>query len=236
MIEMEARRWLADYTATYVERDVRQVSNIENVDHFARFVALAAGRTAQEVNHSSLGSDTGVSHNTIRSWLAVLEASFLLFRAKPWIRNLRKQLVKSPKLHFVDSGLACSLLGIRNANDLRHHPHRGAFFESWVASEIYKCRVPGGAAADIFHFREFRGLEVDILLQVTDRLVACETKSAETYDASFSKTLDHFESLTERLNPTPVIEKRTVFGGDRGQRRKDVSILSWRKIHTAQWQ
>lgn len=232
---LEARRWLADYTATYIERDVRQISNVENLEAFTRFVALAAGRTGQEINLTSLGSDVGVSHNTARAWLSVLEASFLVFRAKPWLRNLRKQLVKSPKLHFLDSGLICSLLGIRTPEELRHHPLRGAIFESWVTSEIRKHLVNSGSGADLFHFRESRGLEVDILLQLPDRIIACEAKSAETYDPSFSRTLDRFEALLGRLNSPPLTEKRVVFGGPRGQRRKDVTVLSWRKIHAADW-
>ena len=137
---LDAQVWHAGYITTYVERDVRQLKAVGDLEAFAAFVQLAAGRTAQTVNLSSLGGDAGVSHNTARSWLSVLEASYLLHRLPPWHRNLKKRLTKAPKLHFIDSGLLCHLLGIRSVEALRHHPLRGAIFESWVVSEVLKAR------------------------------------------------------------------------------------------------
>lgn len=119
--------------ATYVQRDVRQVLNVTDLDAFTSFVRLAAGRTEQELNLSGLGADAGISHNTARSWISVLERSFPVFKLPPRVRNTRKRMVKAPKLHFVDTGLACSLLGIRSSEQLATHPLRGAVFESWVA-------------------------------------------------------------------------------------------------------
>ncbi|NQU65699.1 MAG: ATP-binding protein, partial [SAR324 cluster bacterium] len=139
-----AHQWLADYTATYIQRDVRQVINVGDLQNFTRFLKLCAGRTAQEINLSTLGNDAGVAHNTIRSWLSVLETSYIIHRLPAWHANIRKQIVKAPKLHFFDSGLVCYLLGIHEPEQLRHHPHRGAIFESWVVSEIYKYSVHSG--------------------------------------------------------------------------------------------
>ena len=158
-----AHQWLADYTATYVQRDVRQVINVGDLQTFASFLRLCAGRTAQEINLSAVGNDVGVSHNTVRSWLSVLETSYIVHRLQAWHTNIRKQVVKAAKLHFFDSGLVCYLLGIREPEQLRFHPLRGAIFESWVFSEIYKGCVHRGVQPSLFHYREARGLEVDLL-------------------------------------------------------------------------
>ena len=227
--------WLGNYLRTYIERDVRQVSDIGNLEAFSRFVVLAAGRTAQEVNFSSLGGDVGVSHNTIRAWTSVLEASFLVLRLPAWHRNLRKQLVKSPKLHFVDSGLVCHLLGIRSPDDLRHHPLRGAIFESWIASEIYKHRVHRGEHAGMYHFRQNRGLEIDLILQVSQTLIACEVKSAATIDRSFFRPLQKFDILLEQMADRPKVIKRLVFGGDETHKRTEADCVGWQTLHGQRW-
>ncbi len=145
------------YTTTYVQRDVRQVINVGDLQIFTGFLNLCAGRTAQEVNLSALGNDAGVSQNTARAWLSVLETSYLIHRLPAWHTNIRKQVVKAPKLHFFDSGLVCYLLGIREPEQLRLHPLRGAIFESWVVSEIYKSFVHSGLQPSLFHYREARG-------------------------------------------------------------------------------
>jgi len=173
-------RWLADYTTTYVQRDVREVLNVGDLQAFTTFLQLCAGRTAQEVNLSSLGADAGVSHNTAKSWLSVLEASFICFRVPAWHRNLGKRLRKAAKLHFVDSGLACRLLGIRTAEQLIHHPLRGAIFESWVASEAYKARAHRGLDPSLFHLREDRGAEIDLVVEAADEFLLVEAKSGAT--------------------------------------------------------
>jgi len=166
------KRWLADYVATYVERDVRQIANVSDLGAFSNFLRLCAAHTAQEVNLTALGADAGVSYNTAKAWLSILETSFLIVRCRAWHRNIRKQLVKRPKLHFLDSGLACHLLGIRGAEELRHHPLRGAIFESWVAGEIQKHHTHRGRRPMLFHYREFRGAEIDLLLQSGTDLIA----------------------------------------------------------------
>ena len=227
--------WLSNYLRTYIERDARQLSNIGDLEAFSRFVALAAGRTAQEVNLSGLGGDAGVSHNTVRAWMSVLEASFLVFRLPAWHPNLRKQLVKSPKMHFVDSGLVCHLLGIRSADELRHHPLRGAIFESWVAAEVYKHRVHRGEHAGMYHFRQSRGLEIDLILQAGQTLVACEVKSASTIDRSFFRPLQQFDILLERMARRPRVTKRLVFGGGSSQKRTEVDCVGWQALHEQRW-
>ncbi len=232
---LNARRWLENYLLTYVERDLRQISAIGDLAAFANFMALAAGRSAREFNSSAIGGDAGVSHNTVRAWMSVLEASFIVFRLPAWHGNLRKQLRKTPKLYFVDSGLACRLLGIRSAEELRRHPLRGEIFESWVAAEIFKHRTHRGEAGGMFHFRAARGPEVDIVVRKGFSLIGCEVKSAATMDGSFLRPLHRLEELIEGTPESGALSKRLVFGGDRGQKRSQVECIPWREIHQKDW-
>ena len=152
-------QWLADYVATYVQRDVRQQLNVGDLRAFAGFLRLCAGGTASEMHLSRLGADAGVSHNTAKAWLSVLEASYILFRLPGWHPTVRKQVVKSAKLHFVDSGLACYLLGLQEPEQLRTHPLRGAVFESWVAADVLKQAAHHGVPHRMFHYRDATGLD-----------------------------------------------------------------------------
>ena len=228
-------RWLADYIATYIERDVRQIANVSDLGAFSNFLRLCAAHTAQEVNLSALGADAGVSHNTARAWLSILQTSFVVMLSPAWHRNIRKQLVKRPKLHFLDSGLACHLLGIRNPGELRHHPLRGAIFESWVVSELYKHHTHRGHQPTLHHYRESRGAEIDLLLESGNRLIACEAKSGATLHTSFLDHLRRFAERTHTLSPRPDLDLRLIYGGDRKQRRSDVDCLGWRQIHEMEW-
>ncbi|MEW6221480.1 MAG: ATP-binding protein [Thermodesulfobacteriota bacterium] len=225
-----AHQWLADYTTTYVQRDVRQVVNVGDLNAFAGFLRLCAGRTAQEINLSVLGSDAGVSHNTARAWLSVLEASYLVHRLPAWHTSIRKQIVKTPKLHFFDSGLVCYLLGIREPEQLRLHPLRGAIFESWVVSEIYKARVHRGWQPDLFHYREARGPEIDLLVGDEGGVTAVEIKSGATVAPDFFTSLDRFSARLADLGRAQPARLRVVYGGDDSQERSRATVLSWRHL------
>ena len=225
---LDPERWYADYVTTYVERDVRQVKEIGDLRTFRTFVMLAAGRTAQEINLSSLGSDAGVSHNTARAWLSVLEASYITISASAWHRNVRKQLVKAPKLHFLDTGLACNLLGIRDPDHLRTHPLRGALFESWVAGEIVKALVHRGRHPDLKHYRESRGIEIDILTEQSGILHLIECKSGATIDPSFFKPLAGFAEAGQ-LTATEV-SPALVYGGAESHPRRRIPVYAWSDI------
>ncbi|MPY86340.1 MAG: DUF4143 domain-containing protein [Luteitalea sp.] len=227
--KVPANEWLADYVTTYVERDVRQVLNIGDLVAFTQFVRLCAGRTATEVNFSSLGSDAGVSHNTARGWLSVLETGFLCFRAPAWRSNVRKQQIKAPKLHFFDSGLACSLLGITSPDQLRHHPLRGQLFESWVASEIYKAQAHRAVSPRLFHYRDAKGLEVDVVAETGAGLAAVEAKSGATVASDFLKPLQRFLPDAEDLRRILIV------GGEETRRRGGIRVVSWRQIQSVDW-
>jgi predicted AAA+ superfamily ATPase len=227
--------WLADYLATYVQRDVRQVLDVSDLDAFTAFLRLVAGRTGQELNLSNLGGDAGVSHNTARSWISVLETSFLVFRLPPWVRNPRKRVIKAPKLHVVDTGLACSLLGIRSPEQLRVHPLRGALFESWVASEILKARLHRRRSADLFHLRETRGVELDLVVEGAERVIGVEVKSGATLASDFFGALREMPELVARAGEGRAPEARLVYGGAEAQRRSGVEVVPWSGIQEVDW-
>ena len=225
-----ARQWLADYTATYVQRDVRQVINVGDLQTFSEFLKLCAGRTAQEINLSKLGNDAGVSHNTVRAWLSILETSYIVHRLPAWHVNIRKQVVKAPKLHFFDSGLTCYLLGIRDPGQLRHHPLRGAIFESWVVAEIYKSSVHSGFQPGLYHYREVRGPEIDLVIAQAEALMTVEIKSGATVTRDFFKNLKKFSGRMKGAGKTRPVHNHIVYGGADSQRRSDAHVLSWRDI------
>jgi hypothetical protein len=223
-------RWLADYVATYVQRDVRQVLNVGDLMSFTTFLRLCAGSTGQELNLSRLGADAGISQPTAKAWLSVMESSFLCFRLESWHTNLRKRLVKAPKLHFYDTGLVCHLLGIRNAQQLETHPLRGAIFEMWVASEVMKMHLHQGLEASAFHYREVSGAEVDLVLQDSGRTRLVEFKSGRTIDASWLKPLMGAKEALEAGSPGQAFEPILVYGGDQQQVRSGVQIRPWDHI------
>ncbi|UCC75243.1 MAG: ATP-binding protein [Gemmatimonadota bacterium] len=232
---LHPHRWLADYTSTYVQRDVRQILKVTDLEAFTSFLRLVAGRTANELNLSSLGGDAGVTHPTARAWVSVLATSFICVRLAAWHRNVRKQTVKSPKLHFLDTGLACHLLGVTEPDQLRHHPLRGALFESWVVSEVMKSRAHRGLPESLFHFRTAKGLEADLLIEEGDRLTAVEAKSAATVASDFFTPLKRLAADVERQLPHLEFDARVVFGGDTAQRRSDATVIPWRQLHDHRW-
>lgn len=223
-----AQQWLADYTATYIQRDVRQITQVTDLNSFTNFMKLCSGSTAQEINLSRLGSDAGISHNTAKSWLSILEAAWLIYRLPAWHRNIRKQIVKAPKLHFIDTGLVCYLLGIRSSDELRHHPLRGAIFESWVASELQKFKYhQNKQILSIYHYRESRGLEIDLLVDTEKDLNLIEIKSASTLNSSFFKNLKQF--INQMDNPNSC-KPFLVYGGEDNYKRQGVEVVSWKSL------
>lgn len=224
--------WLGDYASTYVERDVRQLLQVGDLRTFSAFLALAAGRTGQELNASSLSGDVGVSVNTVRAWLSVLEASYLITLVPAWHPNHRKQVIKAPKLHFLDTGLACHLLGIQTHGQLASHPLRGALFESWVVSEVMKSRLHAGLPPRLFHYREPRGPEVDLLVQSASGWILTEVKSGSTVDGSFFQGM---EDLANRLKDAQPVQRRLLYGGDSSNVRQGVQVVAWAEIQNQLW-
>ena len=222
---LEPRQAYADYIATYVERDVRQVGEIRNVSSFQRFVRLCAGRVGQLVNLSSLGSDAGVSHVTARHWLTLLEASYIAFRLSPLHTNIRKRLVKSPKLYFYDVGLAAHLIGIEHAEQLASHPLRGALFENMIVVECLKYRFNRGRRSNLSFYRDSRGLECDLLFEAAEGTVAIEIKSGMTIAS------DYFAKLSRIVKLIPNVSKKVVvYGGTERQSRKAGEVVPFAEL------
>lgn len=219
-------RWLADYVSTYVQRDVREVLKIGDVRTFTRFLRLCAGRTAQLLNLSGLGADAGISHNTAKAWLSVLEESYICFLVPAWHRNMRKRLIKAPKLHFFDTGLLCHLIGIREPAQVTINPLRGAIFETWVASEAFKARAHVGKDPDLHHYRDAKGHEVDLIVEDLERILAVEAKSGQTYATDFAKPLSKFADVAARADLRPI-KGIVVYGGQESWQRKDALVVPW---------
>jgi uncharacterized protein len=225
--------WLASYVGTYLERDVRSISNVGDLTAFQRFVQLSAGRLAQLLNFSSLAADCGVSQPTAKAWWSVLEASFIAFRLPSYHGNISKRLIKMPKLHFYDAGLACWLLGIRDVGQLDVHPLRGAIFESWVVSEIIKQRFNQGEANGVFFFRDKAGLESDVLVQGRKTLKIVEVKAGQTISPDWVASS---QKITELFAKTKrAVSRVVVYGGTEKQERNGVTYLPWNAIQEYSW-
>ena len=227
--------WYSGYVGTYVERDVRQILNVNDLIAFQGFLRLCAGRVSQLLNLSGLGADSGITHATARAWVCVLEASYVAHRLPAYASNVGKRVVKAPKLHFHDSGLACFLLGIRSPEQLRDHPLRGAIFETWVVSEIFKARVHHGLPPSLFFFRDRKGVEVDAVLERGDMLLAVETKSGQTVADDFFTGLTAFARQIRSRRRAPAVQRVLVYGGDGAQHRSDVDVVPWSQIDTYDW-
>ena len=225
--------WLASYVATYLERDVRSITNVGDLTAFQRFAQLSAGRLAQLLNFSSLAADCGVSQPTAKAWLSVLEASFIAFRLPSYHGNISKRLIKMPKLHFHDAGLACWLLGIRDAAQLDVHPLRGAIFECWVVSEIIKQRFNRGETNGVFFFRDKAGLESNALVQGRKTLKIVEVKAGQTISSDWAASSQKITELFARTKQ--AVSSVVVYGGTEKQERNGVTYLPWHAIQDYSW-
>ncbi len=214
------------YIQTYIERDVRSIKNIGDLSTFQRFVKLCAGRTGQLLNLSSLGSELGINYKTVRSWISVLEASFIVFLLQPHHRNFNKRIVKQPKLYFYDTGLLCALLDIQSPEQVSTHYLRGHLFENIVISEYVKHRLHLGMRSNAFFWRNSTGHEIDLLIETGGTLHALEIKSGETLNNEFFKNLRYFKNISD----LPVENLFLVYGGERNQSRKQGQVIGWKNI------
>lgn len=215
---------LADYFATYVERDLRQLAELRNLDDFRRFVRLAAGRVGQVLNLQSLASDVGISGPTARAWMSLLEASYIIRLLPPWFANIGKRLVKAPKLYFCDVGLAAWLIGITDAAQLATHPLRGPLFENLVVMEFVKHALNQGQAPALHYYRDSGGLEVDLVVEQglpPGQVGLVEIKSSRTYHADFARGLKRLAGVM----PRAVGRAMVVYGGVDGHLRDGVEVV-----------
>ena len=221
--------WFANYVATYIERDVRQLINVRDLSLFQRFVRMCAARSGQLLNLAALGADCGISAVTARQWLSVLEASYLVVRLQPYHRNFGKRLVKTPKFYFLDVGLMAWLLSIRDATSIETHAARGALFETWVVSELIKQRYHRGEPNDLFFWRDSLGNEIDVVYETANGLQAIEIKSGRTFGSDWPDALLKWRAMTGTSQPNAPTPK-IVFGGSGGFVRQGSEVVGWREL------
>ena len=227
--QLEPTQALGAYYETYIERDLRQLVAIKDLNVFQRFAKLCAGRTGQLLNTNSLANDTGVSHTTARNWLSLLEASYIVFLLQPYYRNISRRLVKTPKLYFYDVGLAAFLLGIENENQVSRDPLRGALFENLVIAEALKYRFNQCKQSNLYFYRDSKGNEVDLLLVSGPDLFPIEIKAGMTV------TRDYFKGLKHLSNVFPEHIPRgggLVYAGGKPQQRTDVSVVPLEDLYS----
>lgn len=214
------------YVQSYIERDVRNILNVSNLSMFRTFMGMVAGRMGQILNMASLSNDIGVDVKTIKSWLSVLETSFIVYLIKPHYKNFSKRLIKSPKLYFYDTGLACSLLGIRNHNEIETHPLKGAMFENYIFSEISKHFFNRGIKPELFYWRDNTGNEIDCIVQdgVTNKII--EIKSAQTINSSFFKGIRYYQ----KLSGIDTNYCYLIYGGNETRPQSIAKVLSWKDL------
>ena len=214
--------WYPNYIQTYLERDVREIKNIANLIDFQRFLKLCAGRVGQILDLSSLANDVGVSVNTIKGWLSILEATFIAYRLPPFYKNFNKRIIKSPKIYFYDTGLVCSLLGIKNKEQLQTHPFFGSIWENFCISEMVKQNYHHNLNLYFYYFRNKSGSEVDLIYEKNNQIYAIEIKSSATFSESFVKNLYYLEKISGNK-----IKKIIIYTGLDNNQFKDVLIQRW---------
>jgi len=226
--KLDPTRYYADYVGSYIERDVRSLSAVQDLGNFQRFMRLCAARTGQILNLNSLANDCGISHPTAQAWMNLLEASYVVRRIAPYYRNFGKRLVKAPKLYFLDTGLCAWLLGITSAQQMSSHYARGALFETWVVTEALKWRAVRGDKQPLYFWRDNIGNEIDLLLEQDGGLTLVEVKSGQTFQSEWLRNLDtvkrHLDEPTRRA---------LIYGGDAPQTRTDIAVVPWRGLGLA---
>lgn len=213
-----------NYIETYIERDLRQLINIKDLHLFQIFLKLCSGRVGQLLNASSLAGEVGVSSMTIKNWISILEASFIIMLMEPYFENINKRVVKSRKLYFTDVGLAAHLLGIETAGHVMNHPSRGALFENMVIMDVVKARFNAALSHNLYFYRDGNHNEVDVLFKSGYRLTPIEIKSAATFHSQFLNGLTHIrKALPARVGPGFLI-----YSGDAEQKVLKDNVVNYR--------
>jgi predicted AAA+ superfamily ATPase len=201
---------IKNYFETYIERDLRNLSQVHKLNLFRDFVKLCAGRIGQLLNLTNLCNDLGITQSTAKEWLSLLEASYIIYRLRPIHQNINKRIVKTPKLYFTDVGLASYLLGIKSPDQLATHPLRGALYENLVISEIKKSYLNQGLNQDLYFYRDKSGLEIDLVIEKNTTLITYEIKSAATMNKDFVKNINKYEKISNK----EISDKYIVYNGE----------------------
>jgi len=225
---LEANPWYRDYIQTYLERDVRTLQHINNLSLFRRFIQLCAGRIGQLLNVTSLANDCGINNVTAKNWLSVLEASYIIHLLTPYHNNYGKRLIKSPKLYFYDTGIACALLGIETCEQLHSHYLRGSLFENTIAIDLIKQALHHRKQPNLYFWRDNQGHELDGIIEHGNKLLALEIKAGATFSSDYLKALLAWCQLSQ----TPTAQGRIIYTGDTSMVRQGITVLRWQDVDT----
>lgn len=226
----EPLEYYEQYLATYVERDVKQISNLINLTQFRTFLGLLAGRIGQVVNNVSLANDVGVSPNTIGNWISILEASYIIFRLQPYYENFGKRHIKSPKIYFTDTGLACRLLNLTESDQLKNFFLIGGLFENLIILEIKKYLQNTRPAAKLYFFRDTHGNEVDLIIDQGTTQIPVEIKSGSTFSPSFLKGTRYWSSLLDEKSQKKSLPGFVIYSGDQLYKTNEYSLINWQDL------
>ncbi len=217
--------WYRSYINTYVERDVRQIKNISNLSMFQTFIKLCAGRIGQVLSLTSLSNDSGMSVPTVKQWLSVLEASYIICLVQPYYRNMGKRVIKSPKLYFYDTGLACNLLQISSAQQLFTHYLRGSLFESYIITDFIKQRFNEGLNSNVYFWRDQSDYEVDCIVEEYNKVVPVEIKVSQTFNPHFFEQLTKWNDIADSDQQNNIL----IYGGHTTQESKNGKLIGWQE-------
>jgi len=226
--QMEPQVFYSSYLNTYLERDIRLLSKVHDLNLFHKFLGLCAGRTGSIVNKTALANQTGVDIKTVVNWLSLLQTSFIIYFLQPWHANLNKRLVKSPKLYFYDTGLVCRLLRIRESRELENHPLFGQIFETFIVSEYLKGNYNRGLDAPLYYYRDSGGNEVNLIIQQGSKLMPIEIKSAQSFHPSFLKNIRYLRNTSVTFSQASI-----VYAGDLEWEKENTTIIPYYKLNTS---
>jgi hypothetical protein len=224
--EIEPIFFYPSYINTYIEKDVRQIKNIENLNSFSRFLQLCAGRAGQLLNMNSLATEAGISTNTAKSWLSILEASYIIHYLQPYHNNFNKRIIKTPKLYFHDTGLVCSLLGIENINQVKTHYAKGALFENLIVNEFIKNRFHNGLMPRFYFWQNKTRQEIDLIVDTADSPIPFEIKSGMTMQENYFSNLKYWQQLTGEVSENLNV----IYGGTNNLKSSKGNFISWKNL------
>ncbi len=222
--DLDPTQFYRDYVNTYVTRDLQQLLNVGDLRLFQNFLRVLAGRCGQRINLTSLGNDLGVSHSTIRRWISVLEASYIITILQPYYNNHNKRIIKTPKIYFLDTGLLCYLLRVKKSDELRFHPQIGGIFESFAISEMMKTFYHHDQEPPLYFWQELNGREVDVMIdQGQSLLYPIEIKSSQTLSQDQFENLHYWLGLKDNKQE----KGNLIYGGSEWQKRKGIQVIPW---------
>jgi predicted AAA+ superfamily ATPase len=224
---LDIHLWYNSYIRTYLERDVRSLINVKDLAKFQLFLKMCAGWHGQLLNLSTIAQNCGISQTTATEWLSILEASYIVFRLRPYYRNFKKRLVKTSKLYFYDSAIVCMLLGIRSVEHLKLYSNRGAIFEGFVLTEIMKMYAAQGKTAPLYFWRDHQGNEVDGLIEQADNIIALEIKAGMTFLPDFLLGLKKWQSISNISAENSYL----IYAGDKSFKHQGMQVVSWKDIN-----